>query len=235
MIFSKFLRRQKKNPKLYKLYKQESIAQLEYQSADKLQVYRKEKEKEVVKGRHKEINQETKFAEKVSEKRVLTYPVIIRVQSLEKGAGSTHVSLVLSNCFKRNVDESVCIVSSNVHSHIDNSDIYSIDDFYQCCERYKYIILDLSIVQVKEASLAHKKVMVALKKESYLQELASFLETTTDSKEWIYIFNLTPQKDESEIHDLMEDYKHFCFGACDPVDIGSKTEKNLQKLIFDRR
>gem|GEM_PF-4197288 len=234
MIFSNILRKQKKKPKLYKLYKQESRVQSEQQRSDKLQVNRKERVKKIVKVKEKENIQETKFAEKVSDKRVFTYPVIVRVQSLERGAGSTHVSNVFFNYIKKNVGESVCIVSSK-NSHIENADIYSIEDFYQCCERYKYIIMDLSNTQVKEASLAQIKIMVALKKESYLQVLATFLETTADSNEWIYIFNLTPQKDESEIHDLMEDYKHFCFGACDPVDVGSKTEKNLKKLIIDRK
>lgn len=128
-------------------------------------------------------------------------PIAIIVGSLCSNSGCSFISNKFADYLK----------SLNYNVLLFNKDNYSPDGLREC----NFYIIDIGkysdITNAFEVivSQAHINIMVCLSSDIYLKELSQFIKSYINSKQWKYLFNLVPKKENKKISYMMEDYEHY--------------------------
>lgn len=185
----------------------------------------------------KEEPKEKKRKEKKEKDKVnfidLDMSIIIAVSTLKNAIGCSHIAKTLSYYIKTELNKSVCIVdfSDIVKTYdINGVPVFKKEMLSDLYDKYKYIILDsgkFSLANKKVINQAHVKIMCCVLEDSYLRELADFVEAEDVLKKWKYIFNHVPEKKVKKVDALMEDYQYWCM----PVNDGISFEKEMKEAF----
>lgn len=168
--------------------------------------------------------------------------LIVATTSLRHGVGCSYIGMAVANFLSRTGKENTCFLNRGC-GYADGVLDNNIDSIMFPCNianifsNYEYIIYDGGVFSEIDMSLLERadvKLMLCWLNDEYISLLADFIKSRKDIDNWVFLFNVVPEKKHDKVYALMEDYNAGCLPVFDASVLDKKVKALFNKLFCEK-